>query len=231
MRVEHGAVRSPARGVGLDGRALPAALAEDVPLDAAELAVVRGVRQPVLGVRFPIPVRRELGELAEALLARAQRGERARLQRSEPNQALQRPVARSSLGEEIVGAARQRAGAHVRVAVGGERDDRLVAGVHQPGDGGLAGRVGKMQVGDDEIEVLAGEPPERAGQRAFELDGAQHTLDRAQPQLYERGEAALVLDEQDANGLRVAHAIGVVLLLAHGGENTFPIGGFSRKRQ
>src|SRR5439155_920808 len=68
------AVDSPFRAAGVDGRDLPAALAEQrlrIDREAREEAAINA-REAQLLVLLPIPVARQLGEVAEALLALAQ---------------------------------------------------------------------------------------------------------------------------------------------------------------
>ena len=91
-RVEQFAVLVPGLPDDLGARQLPAAKT-DVRFrrdPGARAALPAGADEPQLGILFPVPVGRQLGERAEARFALPQRVEGARLHRRQPHQARQR---------------------------------------------------------------------------------------------------------------------------------------------
>ena len=201
MALELRAVLRPVAVAQIQRRLVPASAAEiDGSIKPGLLAEpLRHEREAELGVLLPVPVGGKIGELAKALLAAAERIERARLQRGEAHRALERAVGELPFEQIVVGAARHRARAQLRALVDRQRDDRVIAGAHQCGDGFGRRRIREMQVGDDEVITLAREPLECFGECCRDLRAALDRPDRREVLLDDHARSALVLDQQDAN--------------------------------
>ena len=75
----------------------------------------------------------------------------------------------------------------------------MVAGGDQALDRVDARRIGKVQIGDDEIEARASKLGKRRHERRYEFDFALHRADRREMALDDHRRGAIVLDHQDAH--------------------------------